>query len=80
MSAALISCRDRADESVKNCSDSYSAGYYSYLWADVITADGSERLLKPADRTIERSPSVRKYILSVGNTIDPAEAFQHNLR
>jgi peptidyl-dipeptidase Dcp len=78
MSAALISCRDRADETGKSCSDSYSAGYYSYLWADVITADAFGAFVEaggPYDKKVAERP--RKYIFSVGNTIDPAEAYRN---
>jgi len=57
--------------------DSYSAGYYSYLWADVLTADAAEAFREAGslyDRgTAER---LRRYIFSVGNTVDPAEAYR----
>jgi peptidyl-dipeptidase Dcp len=59
-------------------SDSYSAGYYSYLWADVITADAFGAFVEaggPYDKKV--SERLRKYIFSVGNTIDPAEAYRN---
>ncbi len=58
-------------------SDSYSAGYYSYLWADVITADAFGAFVEaggPYDRKV--AERLRKYIFSVGNTIDPTEAYR----
>jgi peptidyl-dipeptidase Dcp len=58
-------------------SDGYSAGYYSYLWADVITADAFGAFVEaggPYDRKV--AERLRKYIFSVGNTIDPAEAYR----
>ena len=58
-------------------SDSYSAGYYSYLWADVITADAFGAFVEgggPYDRKV--AARLRKSIFSVGNTIDPAEAYR----
>ena len=58
-------------------SDSYSAGYYSYLWADVITADAFGAFVEgggPYDKKV--AERLRKYIFSVGNTIDPAEAYR----
>jgi peptidyl-dipeptidase Dcp len=58
-------------------SDAYSAGYYSYLWADVLTADAYEAFVEaggPYDRTV--AERLRKNIFSVGNTIDPAEAYR----
>jgi peptidyl-dipeptidase Dcp len=59
-------------------SDSYSAGYYSYLWADVITADAFGAFTEaggPYDKKV--AERLRKYIFSVGNTIDPAEAYRN---
>jgi peptidyl-dipeptidase Dcp len=53
-------------------SDSYSAGYYSYLWADVLTADAFTAFTEangPYDKEVAKKLS--KYVFSVGNTIDP---------
>jgi peptidyl-dipeptidase Dcp len=58
-------------------SDSYSAGYYSYLWSDVLTADAYGAFVEaggPYDHKI--AERLRKYIFSVGNTVDPAEAYR----
>jgi peptidyl-dipeptidase Dcp len=58
-------------------SDGYSAGYYSYLWADTLTADAAEAFLEAKgffDRTV--AGSLRTHILSAGNTRDPAEAYR----
>jgi peptidyl-dipeptidase Dcp len=58
-------------------SDSYSAGYYSYLWSDVITADAFGAFVEgggPYDQKV--AERLRKYIFSVGNTIDPAEGYR----
>jgi peptidyl-dipeptidase Dcp len=58
-------------------SDSYSAGYYSYLWADTLTADAAEAFLEANgfyDRTVARS--LKTHVLSAGNTRDPAEAYR----
>jgi peptidyl-dipeptidase Dcp len=59
-------------------SDGYSAGYYSYLWADVITADAFGAFTEaggPYDKKV--AERLRKNIFSVGNTIDPAEAYRN---
>jgi len=58
--------------------DGYSAGYYSYLWADVITADAFGAFVEaggPYDKKV--AERLRKNIFSVGNTIDPAEAYRN---
>ncbi|HEY0762742.1 MAG TPA: M3 family metallopeptidase [Pyrinomonadaceae bacterium] len=57
--------------------DSYSAGYYSYLWSDVLTADAFGAFVEgkgPYDRAV--AERLRKYVFSVGNTIDPAEGYR----
>jgi peptidyl-dipeptidase Dcp len=58
-------------------SDSYSAGYYSYLWSDVLTADAFGAFTEgkgPYDRAV--AERLRKYVFSVGNTADPAEGYR----
>ncbi|HUF17950.1 MAG TPA: M3 family metallopeptidase [Thermoanaerobaculia bacterium] len=58
-------------------SDSYSAGYYSYLWSDVLTADAYEAFTEgtgPYDTAV--SQRLRDNIFTVGNTIDPAEGYR----
>jgi peptidyl-dipeptidase Dcp len=57
--------------------DGYSAGYYSYLWSDVLTADAYGAFVEaggPYDHKV--AERLRKYIFSVGNTVDPAEAYR----
>jgi peptidyl-dipeptidase Dcp len=59
-------------------SDSYSAGYYAYLWADALTADAFEAFTEagsPYDRAV--ATRYLNTILSVGNSVPPDEAFRN---
>jgi peptidyl-dipeptidase Dcp len=58
-------------------SDSYSAGYYSYLWSETMDADtweAFEATGNPYDRKI--ADGFRTYLLSTGNETDRAEAYR----
>ena len=58
-------------------SDAYSAGYYSYLWADVMAADAWQAFVEaggPWDA--DANDRLRRHILSDGNSIDRAEAYR----
>jgi peptidyl-dipeptidase Dcp len=58
-------------------SDGYSAGYYSYLWSDTLTADAWEAFTEaggPWDKAMAQR--LRDHVFSVGNTIDPAEGYR----
>lgn len=58
-------------------SDAYSAGYYSYLWADVMAADAWQAFLEaggPWDADV--AGRFRRHILSNGNASDRAAAYR----
>jgi peptidyl-dipeptidase Dcp len=57
--------------------DGYSAGYYSYLWADTLTADAWEAFTEadgPWDPAV--AERLRRHVLSAGNTVDPEEGYR----
>ena len=57
--------------------DGYSAGYYSYLWADTLTADAAEAYVEAGSMyDAATAKKLQEHVLSVGNTIDPAEGFR----
>ena len=57
--------------------DGYSAGYYSYLWSDALTADAAEVFEEAGSYyNPELARSLYDNIMSVGDTIDPAEGFE----
>ncbi len=58
-------------------SDSYSAGYYSYLWSDVMAADAWKGFLEaggPWDKSVARK--FRSIILAEANSTDRADAYR----
>jgi peptidyl-dipeptidase Dcp len=57
-------------------SDSYSAGYYSYLWSDVMAADAWEVFVEAGPWNREANGRYRAHILADGNSIDRAEAYR----
>lgn len=57
--------------------DGYSAGYYSYLWADTLAADAWEAFLEagsPWDEGV--AARLRAHILSAGNVQEPLDAYR----
>ncbi len=58
-------------------SDTYAAGYYSYLWADTLSADAFEAFTEAGgafDKAVARK--LREHVFSAGNTVDPAEGYR----
>lgn len=57
--------------------DDYAAGYYGYLWAQVLEADAFEAFVERGDRFDEElAAKLHDKLLSVGNSVDPESAFR----
>ena len=55
----------------------YAAGYYVYLWAEVLDADGYDAFVEAGDPfDPEVAERVRRYVYSSGGTLPPAEAYR----
>jgi peptidyl-dipeptidase Dcp len=58
--------------------EGYAAGYYGYIWAEVLEHDAFEAFKEaggPYDKAVAKR--LQQTVLSVGNTVDPAEAFRN---
>ena len=57
--------------------DGYAAGYYVYMWADVLAADGFAAFEEAKDAfDTAIAERLHRYVYSSGGTIDPAEAYR----
>jgi peptidyl-dipeptidase Dcp len=58
-------------------SSGYAAGYYVYLWAEVLDADGYDAFLEagnPFDPAV--AERLQRYVYAAGNTLEPGAAFR----
>jgi len=56
--------------------EGYSAGYYSYLWADALVADAAEHFAERGFYDRDLAKALMDGILSRGDSRDPAEMFR----
>jgi peptidyl-dipeptidase Dcp len=54
----------------------YAAGYYSYIWSEVLDADTVEWFKENGGLRRENGDTFRSRLLSVGGSIDPLDAFR----
>jgi len=59
-------------------SEGYSAGYYSYLWADVLTSDAAEAFVEAPGGfyDVDLARKLVDNLFAVRNAVDPAEAYR----
>jgi len=55
----------------------YAAGYYVYMWAEVLDCDGYDAFVEAGDPfAAEVAERLRRYVYSSGGTLDPQTAFR----
>ncbi|MXN53077.1 peptidase M3 [Shinella sp. AETb1-6] len=57
--------------------DGYSAGYYSYMWSEVLDADAFSAFTETGDAfNPQMAARLKTYIYSVGGSVDPEDAYK----
>ncbi len=58
--------------------ESYAAGYYGYMWADVLTSDAAEAFTEAPGGFYDKAVAKRlvDHLFAIRNAMDPAEAYR----
>lgn len=54
----------------------YSAGYYAYMWSEILAADAFAYMQELGGLTLENGLKYRKHILATGNSRPPMESYK----
>jgi len=59
-------------------SEGYAAGYYGYMWADVLTSDAAEAFAEAPDGFYDADVARKlvEHLFAPRNAVDPAEAYR----
>jgi peptidyl-dipeptidase Dcp len=73
---ALVPPRYRSTYFAHIFGGGYAAGYYAYLWAEMLDSDAYHWFEQNGGLTRENGDRLRTMVLSRGNTADPAELYR----
>lgn len=57
--------------------DNYSAGYYVYIWAEVLDADGFDAFKEQGIFDSDTAEAFRKHVLEAGGSVEPMTAYRN---